>query len=143
MAGAVTRRKARDRSAERQKRCRARQRAGLVLVSFEVDEAHLTSVLLALGKLDVNKAEDRTALNKATRELVELLTAAAKCRELAQLMRQRLGPLHPRPDDRNRAQRAPSPSRRQAGLHPPTPKAVSDAFKRIAARLPPEPRKRL
>ena len=84
MAGAVTRRKARDRPAregrdcpaERQKRCRARQRAGLVLVSFEVDAAHLTSVLLALGKLAVKKAEDRTALNKATRELVESLTVA-------------------------------------------------------------------
>ena len=38
--------------------------------------AHLTSVLLALGKLEVNKAEDRTALNKATRELVVLLTVA-------------------------------------------------------------------
>ena len=47
-----------------------------MLVAFEVDEAHLTSVLLALGKLAVNKAEDRTALNKATRELVELLTVA-------------------------------------------------------------------
>ena len=71
MLRATSQRKARSVAREKQRRWRARRKAGLVVVQFTTDEANLSALLVALGKLRVNCSDDRRAISIATRELVE------------------------------------------------------------------------
>lgn len=72
----VSLKRQRSSSADRQRRYRARLKAGKIRVSFDTDEVDHIERLIAAGYLTAEQSDDRQAINEATRELVESLKAA-------------------------------------------------------------------
>jgi hypothetical protein len=62
-------------NAERQRRHRARQANGRIVVRAEVEEIGLVQMLVALGLLDNRQQEDRKAIEEATDRLFAMLLA--------------------------------------------------------------------
>jgi hypothetical protein len=60
--------------ADRLRRHRARQRAGRVVVSVEVDEVVVSEFLITASLLDATQADDRAALAKAVEKLIVIAT---------------------------------------------------------------------
>lgn len=64
------------------RRWRARERAGLVLLTFPIDEADAVVALTDRGLLDPMLADDRGAINEAARRaFVQFCGAAAPCEQ--------------------------------------------------------------
>ena len=102
---------------------------------FHYRAAEIMATILAMPMSEDATADQLAAFHD--------MAGLVKCRELSQqcardLARYTHAPMAPKP-----ASDAPRPGNTRELERIPTPKAVSDAFARIAAGLPPEPRKRL
>ena len=61
-------------SVARVHRFRERQRANRIVLTIEVDEAELVSVLIEARQLDANQADDRMAIAEAVEKLLVIFS---------------------------------------------------------------------